>query len=59
MEQFIARENVRRFKRQLENCTDEDQRATLEKLLAEYAQHLAAIEGQVVTTKPSRGAQSG
>lgn len=33
MEEFVARENIRRFQAQLDSCTDPDQRATLLKLL--------------------------
>lgn len=33
MERFIALENIKRFKQQLEACTDEIQRAQLEQLL--------------------------
>ncbi len=33
MERFIAAENIKRFKRQLESCTDEAQRAQIEQLL--------------------------
>ncbi|HLO19290.1 MAG TPA: hypothetical protein VK192_02210 [Sphingomicrobium sp.] len=33
MEEFIARENIRRFQEQLDLCTDPEQRITLTKLL--------------------------
>ena len=33
MQRFIANENIRRFKEQLENCPDERQKKTLEQLL--------------------------
>jgi hypothetical protein len=49
MERFIARENIRRFERQLESCTDETQRATLEKLLADEQARLAIM---TIQTKP-------
>lgn len=34
MDRFIALENVKRFKKQLEDCQDEQQRETLTLLLA-------------------------
>jgi hypothetical protein len=34
MEEFIAQENIKRFRQQLENCSDEQQRETLRQLLA-------------------------
>ena len=44
MDRFVARENVRRFRQQLENCTDEQQLQTLRELLAETEQQLAELE---------------
>ena len=44
MEEFIARENIRRFKAQLADCTDQEQSATLRKLLAEEEAHLERLE---------------
>lgn len=44
MERFIARENIRRFKAQLVDCTDERRSATLRKLLADEEAHLARLE---------------
>jgi hypothetical protein len=41
LEQFIARENIRRLAEKLGNCTDEQQRATLRELLAAEKRHLA------------------
>lgn len=43
MEQFIARENIRRFKHRLENCTDEAERTTLQKLLADEEAKLRSM----------------
>jgi hypothetical protein len=43
MDGFIARENIRRFKQQLDACTDEAQRRTLEGLLADEEAKLKAI----------------
>lgn len=40
-EQFIARENIRRFKAQLASSTDERLQKVLRKLTAEQEQHLA------------------
>lgn len=44
MERFVASENVKRFKKQLRDYTDEQQRRTLEQLLAEAETHLAELE---------------
>ena len=44
MERFIARENIRRFKVQLADCSDEKRSATLRNLLAEEEAHLARLE---------------
>lgn len=44
MERFIARENIRRFKAQLADCSDEKRSATLRNLLAEEEAHLARLE---------------
>jgi hypothetical protein len=43
MDTFIARENIKRFKQQLDVCTDETQRRTLEQLLADEEAKLKAI----------------
>ena len=43
MQEFISRENIRNFQAQLEGCTDEEQRATLLKLLQDEERRLAAI----------------
>jgi hypothetical protein len=40
MQEFIARENVRRFKAQLQACTDDRQRNTISKLLEVEERHL-------------------
>lgn len=42
VQEFIARENIRRFEAQLAHCTDPEQRKTLSRLLEEERQHLAA-----------------
>ena len=44
MERFIARENIRRFKAQLADCSDEEQATTLRNLLAEEEARLAILE---------------
>lgn len=44
MEQFVARENIRRFKEQLADCSDRERSATLQKLLADEQAHLARLE---------------
>ena len=43
MQEFIARENIRRFKAQLEVCTDARQRETLQKLLRAEEERLMAL----------------
>jgi hypothetical protein len=57
MQEFIARENIRLFRRQLENCTDEQQRATLKQLLAQEEERLTQIAANGVpsTEPPKRG----
>ena len=47
MERFIARENIRRFKAQLADCSDQERSATLRKLLAEEEALLARLEQQL------------
>lgn len=44
MDTFIAEENVKRFKRQLKDCTDERQRETLRQLLIEEEARLRTLE---------------
>jgi hypothetical protein len=44
MERFIAHENIRRFKAQFADCTDESRSVTLRKLLAKEEVHLANLE---------------
>ena len=43
MEEFIAGENIRRFEAQLETCTDEGQKAAVERLLEAERSHLQEI----------------
>lgn len=43
MEEFIARENIRRFEARLESCTDDSQRAEIEALLHAERKKLHAI----------------
>lgn len=40
MQEFIARENIRRFQAQLDACTDPEQRQTLSQLLETERQRL-------------------
>lgn len=48
MDRFIARENIKRFKNQLEQCSDDGQRQMLEQLLAEAEATLAELQkGQI------------
>jgi hypothetical protein len=42
-DRFVAHENVRRFKKQLESCTDERQRDMLKQLLAAEETKLQAL----------------
>ena len=44
MRDFIARENVRRFEKQLAGCSDPKQREVLLQLLEEERQRLAIAE---------------
>ena len=53
MQRFIARENIKRFRQQLANCTDEHQRATLNQLLAQEEARLAQLEWEGAE-KPTR-----
>ena len=41
MQEFIARQNIKRFEAQLAACTDDDQREMLIRLLEAERQHLA------------------
>lgn len=41
MQEFIARENIRRFEQQLETCSDPEQRKTLCRLLETERERLA------------------
>lgn len=41
MQDFIARENIKRFEAQLADCSDPDQRNTLMRLLDTERRHLA------------------
>ena len=43
MEEFIARENIKRFKAQLRASTDDRQKATLQQLLEAEEQRLQTI----------------
>jgi hypothetical protein len=59
MEEFVARENIRRFKAQLECSLDENQSAMLRKLLATEEQRLRTMldakGGQDEATQPTPG----
>ena len=44
VQEFIARENIKRFEAQLAACTDPAQRETLKRLLNEAFQQLAEAE---------------
>lgn len=45
MERFIAAENIKRFRQQLESCTDESHRVELEQLLAAEEAKLRSVSG--------------
>jgi hypothetical protein len=46
VQEFIARENIRRFEAQLAECTDADQRGVLSRLLEQARVDLAAAEAR-------------
>ena len=46
MDEFIARENIKRFKSQLRASADEAQQGTLRKLLRDEENHLAALRSE-------------
>jgi hypothetical protein len=49
VEEFVARENIKRFEAQLAACTDSQQRETLSRLLEEARHHL----NEARTAKPT------
>jgi hypothetical protein len=51
VEEFISRENVRRFKAQLVAATDEGQRVEIEVLLIAERQHLHELRRSKVSPK--------
>ena len=48
MEEFVARENIRRFEAQLSVCADENQKAILTKLLEQERQRLQDIRSGAI-----------
>lgn len=52
MQLFIARENIRRFKQQLQSCTDPVQRATLADLIATEEAKLRLLESKNPIAEP-------
>ena len=54
MDKFVARENVKRFKEQLQDCTDEQQLEILKQLLAETEDRLAELEHRPPNRDPER-----
>ena len=46
MQEFIARENIRRFEAQLAACTDPERRETLSRLIEAEQQRLAQELGE-------------
>jgi hypothetical protein len=55
MDKFVARENVKRFKQQLQDCADEQQLRTLKQLLSEAEDDLAELEHR---PRPDGGARA-
>jgi hypothetical protein len=47
MDQFVARENIKHFRRELENGVDEPTRSTMLKLLVEEENHLGLTREQL------------
>lgn len=45
MDEFVARENIRRFQAQLDGCADPEQRSTLVQLLESERERLAQAQG--------------
>ena len=43
MQEFIARENIKRFEAQLADCDDEEQRQAITRLIAAEQRHLSEI----------------
>jgi rubrerythrin len=56
MEEFVARENIRRFQAQLDACTDPEQRETLMQLLEAERKHLSEAKSKkrLQAHKPAR-----
>ena len=46
MQEFIARENIKRFEAQLADCKDPEQREILSRLLAEERKQLVEQQGR-------------
>ena len=51
MEEFIARENIRRFKAQIDECNDEGQRAEMQTLLDAERRRLRGIREAKITQR--------
>jgi len=52
MEEYIARENIRRFEAQLLSCADERQKEVLKGLLDQERAHLQRIRQSQATGRP-------
>ena len=48
MQEFIARENIKRFEAQLARCADDEQRVTISRLLDQARLELAEAEARQV-----------
>ena len=46
MEEFVARENIRRFEAQLRACADPSERETLARLLEQSRDQLAQVQAR-------------
>jgi hypothetical protein len=54
MQEFIARENIRRFEAKLSACSDPEQRETLSRLLEIERRRLAEALAEKVTTEKTK-----
>ncbi len=55
MDRFIARENVKHYRRELENGVHEPTRTTMLKLLVEEENHLGLTREQLFALKSANG----
>lgn len=55
VQEYIARENIRRFEEKLESCTDPEQRKILERLLADEQGRLKEARVEKDATRKKTG----